>query len=152
MAAATVLATHDIASTVFEAAQTLGGRARRVAFQGENLDNGLHILIGGYSETLRMIRLANESGRSQGLLRQPLQLRVEPGFRLHAWPLPRPLNVAAALLFASGLGIPAKLACDPCKRSSFDATKARQYRRCCWNIINRNCSSTISGNRCAYRH
>ena len=124
MTAATVLATHDIASTVFEAAQTLGGRARRVAFQGENLDNGLHILIGGYSETLRMIRLANEPGRSQGLLRQPLQLRVEPGFRLHAWPLPRPLNVAAALLFASGLGIPAKLAAIQFMRSM----RAQQFR------------------------
>ena len=110
MAAATVLATHDIAPTVFEAAQTLGGRARRVVSHEANLDNGLHILIGAYTETIRMIRLVNESGQSQGLLQLPLQLRVEPGFRLRTWPLPSPLNFAAALLFARGLGFSAKLA------------------------------------------
>ena len=110
MAAATVLATHKIAVTVFEAAQILGGRARRVVAHGTNLDNGLHILIGAYSETMRMIRLVNASGQLPGLLRLPLQLKVEPGFRLHAWPLPRPLNIAAALLFARGLDFASKLA------------------------------------------
>ena len=124
MAAATVLATHDIAPTVFEAAQTLGGRARRVVSHEANLDNGLHILIGAYSETIRMIRLVNESGQSRGLLQLPLQLRVEPGFRLHAWPLPRPLDVAAALLFARGLDFPAKLAAVRFMRSM----QATQFR------------------------
>jgi len=110
MAAAVDLAAQEIPVTVFEAAQMLGGRARRVVSHGENLDNGLHILIGAYSETMRMIRLVNGSGKTRGLLRLPLQLRIEPGFRLRAWPLPRPLHIAAALLFARGLGITAKLA------------------------------------------
>lgn len=124
MAAATVLATHDIAPTVFEAAQTLGGRARRVVSNQKNLDNGLHILIGAYSETIRMIRMVNESGCEEGLLRLPLQLRVEPGFNLRAWPLPRPLNMAAGLLCAHGLGFPAKLAALQFMRS----LRRKQFR------------------------
>ncbi|MGD8790746.1 MAG: FAD-dependent oxidoreductase, partial [Burkholderiales bacterium] len=46
MAAAVELATNGVPVTVFEGATTLGGRARRVVFNGEKLDNGLHILIG----------------------------------------------------------------------------------------------------------
>lgn len=110
MAAAVELATNGVPVTVFEGATTLGGRARRVVFNGEKLDNGLHILIGAYSETLRMIRLVRVPGEAHGLLRQPLQLHVEPGFRLRAWPLPAPLNVAAALIFARGLRATEKFA------------------------------------------
>ena len=110
MAAAVELATQNIAVTVFEAAQTLGGRARRVVSHGANLDNGLHILIGAYSETVRLIRLVRRSDQPQDLLRSPLRLQVEPAFRMRAWPLPAPLHVAAALLFASGLSWPEKMA------------------------------------------
>jgi squalene-associated FAD-dependent desaturase len=110
MAAAVELATQNIAVTVFEAAQTLGGRARRVVSHGANLDNGLHILIGAYSETVRLIRQVRRSDQPQDLLRSPLQLQVEPAFRMRAWPLPAPLHVASALLFASGLNWPEKMA------------------------------------------
>src|SRR5665647_2867977 len=45
--------------TLFEASRSAGGRARRVAAtisgQPLSLDNGQHILIGGYSETLRLM-------------------------------------------------------------------------------------------------
>lgn len=110
MAAAVELTTHDIPVTVFEAAQTLGGRARRVVSHGANLDNGLHILIGAYSETMRMIRSVRNGDQSHDLLRLPLQLQVEPAFFMRAWRLPAPLHVAAALLFARGLGWPHKMA------------------------------------------
>ena len=40
MAAAATLAERRIPITVFEAARTLGGRARRVEYQGLALDNG----------------------------------------------------------------------------------------------------------------
>ncbi|NIO40624.1 MAG: NAD(P)-binding protein [Burkholderiales bacterium] len=103
MAAAVELATRGIRVTVFEAAQTLGGRARRVESHGENLDNGLHILIGAYGETVRMIDRVRGPKQARGLLRVPLQLRVEPGFRMRAWPLSTPLHTGAGLLFASGL-------------------------------------------------
>ena len=37
--------------TLFEAAPTLGGRARRVALDNLPLDNGEHLLLGAYTET-----------------------------------------------------------------------------------------------------
>ena len=48
--------------TVFEAARTVGGRARAVPGVLPNgtaatLDNGQHILIGAYTESLRLMRL-----------------------------------------------------------------------------------------------
>ena len=102
MAAAVELAERGVPVTVFEASRTLGGRARRVEVNGVALDNGLHILIGAYRETLRLI--AKVSGaRDYGLLRGPLDLHVLGKFRLRTAPLPAPLHLAAALLRAQGL-------------------------------------------------
>ena len=56
MAAAVTLASNDISVEVFEAGKQLGGRARCIEYNGVQLDNGQHILIGAYSETLRLIR------------------------------------------------------------------------------------------------
>jgi squalene-associated FAD-dependent desaturase len=110
MAAALELTAHGIPVTVFEAAKTLGGRARRVEMDGVALDNGLHILIGAYRETLRVIEQVSVAGQAPKLLRLPLQLRLEPGFRMRAAHLPGPLHVAIALAFARGLPITEKLA------------------------------------------
>ena len=124
MSAAVELAMRDVRVTVFEAAQTLGGRARRVVANGITLDNGLHILIGAYRETLRMIHTVSVPGKPTGLLRLPLQLRIEPGFRMRARRLPRPLHVAAALLLAHGLEFSAKLAAIRFMRT----VKSRQFQ------------------------
>jgi hydroxysqualene dehydroxylase len=110
MAAAAELASRKIPVTVFEAANTLGGRARRVTTNGVALDNGLHILAGAYEETLRMIRMVSGADENAGLLRMPLRLRVEPDFHLRAPRLPAPLHLAVAIAFARGLGISAKIA------------------------------------------
>ena len=110
MSAAVDLASRNIPVSVFEAANTLGGRARRVEVNGLALDNGLHILAGAYRETLRMIQIVNSSDENTRLLRLPLQLRVEPDFWMRAPRLPSPLHVAAALIFARGLSLSAKLA------------------------------------------
>ena len=110
MSAAVELAAHDIAVTVYEAGQTLGGRARRVDVDGVAVDNGLHILIGAYSETLRAIEKVSPPGETPKLRRMPLQLRIEPDFEMRAPRLPSPLHVGAALAFASGLAIADKLA------------------------------------------
>jgi len=64
--------------TVFEAARTLGGRARRVAFDGRELDNGQHIMLGAYSESLRIMRAVGVDLRS-AVLTLPLQMRYPPG-------------------------------------------------------------------------
>src|SRR3954464_10133258 len=57
MAAAVTLAEKGIAVTVFEAGSVPGGRARRIVSQGNELDNGQHILIGAYAELLRLMRV-----------------------------------------------------------------------------------------------
>ncbi len=101
MAAAVTLAEHGIAATVFEAAPQLGGRARRVVYHDTALDNGLHILIGAYRETLRLIELVNRDAGS-ALLRLPLDWQVHGHFRLRAARLPAPLHLALGLLTARG--------------------------------------------------
>jgi squalene-associated FAD-dependent desaturase len=108
-AAATELALRAVPVVVFEAARTLGGRARRVEAAGARLDNGLHILIGAYSETLRLIDLVREPGEPTGLVRLPLELSIHPGFRLRTPRLPAPLHLAAGLLACRGLSMADRL-------------------------------------------
>jgi squalene-associated FAD-dependent desaturase len=105
MAAAVELAARNVPVTVFEAAPTLGGRARRVTVNDTALDNGLHILIGAYTETLRLIGKVAPPRTSPDdlLLRLPLDLQVQGKLRLRAPKLPAPLHLAWALLTAQGL-------------------------------------------------
>ncbi|HEY0586572.1 MAG TPA: hydroxysqualene dehydroxylase HpnE [Pseudoduganella sp.] len=98
-----VRAGHQV--TVFEAARSLGGRARRVSFDGRELDNGQHIMLGAYSESLRMMRAVGVDLRS-AVLTLPLQMRYPPGsggMDFVAPRLPAPLHVGIALLRARGL-------------------------------------------------
>ena len=103
MAAAVELARNAVPVTVFEASGVLGGRARRVDHDRVRLDNGLHILLGAYRETLRLIDLVKHPGEPTGLLRLPLELAIHPVFRLRAARLPAPLHLFSALLRARGL-------------------------------------------------
>lgn len=122
MATAVELAARDIPVTVFEAAPALGGRARRVTINDTALDNGLHILIGAYSETLRLIEKVAPWRNS--FLRLPLDLQVHKRFRLRAPKLPAPLHVAWALLTAHGLSSTDKRAAA----RFMQAMKQRRYR------------------------
>ena len=101
LAAAVVLAARGVPVTVFEASRSLGGRARRVAMDGVDLDNGQHILIGAYTETLGLMRRV---GADPGALlaRLPLELRHVSGFRLKAARLPAPLHLLVGLARATG--------------------------------------------------
>ncbi len=64
--------------TLFEMAPQLGGRARRVRTPGGlTLDNGQHILIGAYRETLALMRSVGVVPE-RVFLRRPLAL-VDPG-------------------------------------------------------------------------
>ena len=101
MAAAVTLAEQRVPVTVFEAAKTLGGRARRVEHRDTALDNGLHILIGAYSETLRLMRLVG-ADPERDLLRLPFTWRVHERFSLQAPRLPAPLHLLAGLILATG--------------------------------------------------
>jgi squalene-associated FAD-dependent desaturase len=104
LAAAVTLAERGVPVTVFEASRQLGGRARRVSVDGVDLDNGQHILIGAYRETLRIMRLVG-ADPDVLLLRLPLELRYADRFHLRAPRLPYPLNLLGALLGAKGLGL-----------------------------------------------
>ncbi|WP_328569743.1 hydroxysqualene dehydroxylase HpnE [Janthinobacterium sp. P210006] len=104
-AAAMELARAGHAVTVFEAARTLGGRARRVERENTVLDNGQHILLGAYTETLRLIKLAGQDP-AELILTLPLQMRYPAGpdgMDFIAPRLPAPLHLAWALLRAKGL-------------------------------------------------
>lgn len=122
MAAAVELAARNIPVTVFEAAPALGGRARRVTVNDTALDNGLHILIGAYSETLRLVDKV--APQRDSFLRLPLDLNVHQHFHLRAPRLPAPLHVAWALLTAKGLTFDDKRAAA----RFMNAMKARRYR------------------------
>ena len=111
-AAAVELAHNGCTVTLFEAARTLGGRARKVEFDGMTLDNGQHILLGAYTETLRLMQLVGVNPDS-ALLRQPLQMRYPPdtgGIDFVAPHLPAPLHLLGALWRTQGLATEDKLA------------------------------------------
>ena len=102
MAAAVALAERGIPVTIFESARQLGGRARGVLHSGTQLDNGQHLLLGCYRETLRLIEQVG-GNIGQDFLRLPLQLDLHGEFSLRAPRLPAPLHLLAALLGAQGL-------------------------------------------------
>jgi hydroxysqualene dehydroxylase len=60
LACAVTLAQAGVPVTVFESNVIPGGRARRVDLpNGESYDNGQHLMLGAYKETLRLIELVN---------------------------------------------------------------------------------------------
>lgn len=111
-AAAVELTKNGHKVTLIEAARLAGGRARRLTQHGLTLDNGQHILLGAYRDTLRLMREVGINPE-QSLLRLPLQMRYPPashGMDFVAAHLPAPLHVAWALLRARGLRRADKLA------------------------------------------
>lgn len=106
-AAAVELARAGYKVTLLEAARTLGGRARRVDTDRAQLDNGQHIMLGAYSESLRLMALTGVD-RDKTLLTLPLQMRYPANtngmdFVAPSLPLPAPLHLAVALVKAKGL-------------------------------------------------
>jgi hydroxysqualene dehydroxylase len=103
-----VKAGHSV--TVIEASRQWGGRARALEVgladgQSAALDNGQHILIGAYAETLRLMREVGVK-LPQALLRLPLTLRFPDGDELvlpdwKNWPV-KGLDVAWGIVRARG--------------------------------------------------
>lgn len=111
-AAAVELARRGARVTLFEAARTLGGRARAVELNGRTLDNGQHILLGAYKQTLGMMKRVG-GDPSTALLRLPLQMRypdASEGMDFVAPRLPAPWHLIVALLRSKGLAREDKLA------------------------------------------
>lgn len=88
---------------LFEASNIAGGRARRLpqSFDGHPLDNGQHILIGAYRDTLALMRTVGLNPNAL-LQRLPLDLRDsnDQGLNLPDWPAP--FNLLAGISRAQG--------------------------------------------------
>ena len=97
----TARAAHRV--TLFEAARQPGGRARRIdaSHGGAALDNGQHILIGAYRDTLALMRAVGVDPDT-ALLRQPLSLRFADGGGLALPKLQPPLDLLAGIAMARG--------------------------------------------------
>ena len=103
-----VQAGHQV--TVLEASRSLGGRARTLPGSADGLlpdgstatlDNGQHILLGAYRETLDLMRTVGVDP-AQTLLRLPLGLRFADGDGLQLPDWPQPWNLMAGLMLARG--------------------------------------------------
>ncbi len=88
-------------ATVLETSRAVGGRAR--ALSNPQLDNGQHILIGAYTETLKLMRAVGVDV-DQALLRLPLTLLFPDGNGLRLPALPAPFDAFIGILQARGWG------------------------------------------------
>jgi len=106
LACAVTLAESEVPVTLFESARQLGGRARAVVWDDLTVDNGQHLMVGAYRETLALLERLGTLGLIE---RRSLDLRV-PGFRLALPRWPPPLHLAVGLARARGLTWGEKLA------------------------------------------
>jgi squalene-associated FAD-dependent desaturase len=148
-AAALTLAEAGVPVTLFEASRTLGGRARAVELENLTLDNGQHILLGAYEQTLQLIRRLNPTAERDGIWRLPLTLDQPPDFRLACPRLPAPLHLLVGLLRAQGLNWREKLAAarwahtvlhdtptaDPLTVSQLTRSQPEKLRRLLWHPL-----------------
>ncbi len=114
MAAAVTAAQAGHAVTVWEASRAWGGRARALPVRlpdGSDavLDNGQHILIGAYSQSLRLMRDVGLDP-AQLLVRLPLLLRFPDGGGIRFPPWPSPLDALAGIVSARGWSLGDKFA------------------------------------------
>ena len=84
-----------------EASRTLGGRARSVTHAGATFDNGQHVLIGAYRDTLALLRTVGVDP-VQVFHRQPLDLRLPDGSGLRLPGLHPPWNALLGIAQAQG--------------------------------------------------
>jgi hydroxysqualene dehydroxylase len=115
LACAIALLDHDHRSTLpsielFEAAPQLGGRARSLQWQPTpdsanlTIDNGQHMLVGAYRETLALMQRLGAEPEHQ-LARFPLTLRSSFGLHFRASALPAPWHLVVGGLSAKGIGV-----------------------------------------------
>ncbi|MDP1659534.1 MAG: hydroxysqualene dehydroxylase HpnE [Methylotenera sp.] len=135
LSAAVALVEKGFKVTVFEASSQLGGRARTVLVENNSLmqllDNGQHILLGAYRETLSLLHKIGVD-EEKVFLRVPLQITMQStssktAFSLKsAQYLPAPLNVLVGLITCKDLSISELIAAIKfmlhIKRSRFQIT------------------------------
>lgn len=102
---------HDV--TLWEAARIWGGRARALDVRlpdgsDVRVDNGQHILIGAYSECLRLMRRIGLEPDAL-LMRLPLEMPFPDGGGIRCPDWPAPLDVLGGILGARGWRLADKL-------------------------------------------
>lgn len=116
LAAASTLASRGIKVILLEAAAQLGGRARSVAIEFNSqvvqLDNGQHIMLGAYTETLNLLKQVGINAQD-AFMRTPLSLELhnleqrgseKSAFKLNTPDyLPAPINQLIGFLGCQGL-------------------------------------------------
>jgi squalene-associated FAD-dependent desaturase len=111
LAAAVTLAGAGRRVTIFESAPALGGRARRVDVDAVTIDNGQHILLGAYHQTLALLQIVHRTGAERDLVRRQRLYVEEPGgFCFRTPPLPAPWHALTALLTMRGVALADRLA------------------------------------------
>jgi hydroxysqualene dehydroxylase len=136
-------------ATVLEATRAMGGRARALNVplpdgSQATLDNGQHILIGAYSETLQLMRDVGVDTRT-ALHRMPLTLRYPDGsgLALPDWSKPwfAGLDVAAGIFKAKGWSLGDKVsllrAADAWRRAGFTCPPQYSVAQLCQGITAR---------------
>ncbi|HSQ80658.1 MAG TPA: hydroxysqualene dehydroxylase HpnE [Casimicrobiaceae bacterium] len=114
-AAAIELARRGHRVALYESAPALGGRARRVQRNGLPLDNGQHLLLGAYTETLAIADALRTDAdgpawSTSALSMGPLADGQCNALSLTARRLPAPFGLALGLVTASGLSLTERLA------------------------------------------
>jgi squalene-associated FAD-dependent desaturase len=113
LAAATSLVEQGARVLVLEARPNLGGRASAVkdAATGEKLDNGQHVLMGCYDETLAFLDRIDTADRVRRQSGLALTMHEKSGRRstLRLPPLPAPLHLLAGVLAWEALSWSEKL-------------------------------------------
>ena len=106
--AALTLARAGTKVTIFEAAKSVGGRARVVDKDGRRFDNGQHLLLGAYTRSLALIGSLHRSS-DEVMLRVPLGLttapRVASPLCMQAPNVAAPLHLLFAIATAHGLSV-----------------------------------------------
>ena len=94
--------------TVYEAARAVGGRARALALalqlpdgKPALLDNGQHILVGAYRDTLRLMQAVGVDP-GDALLRMPLTLQFAQGGGIRFPRCPAPLDALLGIALCKG--------------------------------------------------
>lgn len=112
---------------LLESASVPGGRARDIQYHQYKVDNGTHIMVGAYNETLAIIKKVQSLKATHTktaykekdlLLRQPLNLNYKrlnqpdiniPAATMMGIPLPAPFNILFSFIFSGGIKLTNKL-------------------------------------------
>jgi len=116
LATAVKLISEGYKVRLIEASPDLGGRARTVTTNNMQLDNGQHILLGAYANTLKLTKLLNLN-ESDLFSRKSLDLKIQDKhncFHIKAASLPNPLHMLSALMFAKGISVKEKILISQC--------------------------------------